>query len=178
MGGSIDKYFEESNENSKALNLAQTDKFVATYAKVDRQAERSRNPAQVYDEAMARAQTREEAEAIMAAQQMNANRGLVTAGGTNTEKSEKSESFFDQLITKYLPALLSFALPAISLVLGASGEGTQFTTHGAEGIVQKLLRGLGIGGLSLGDLKSVFTDSDGVLKAQSKLAGEAAEKGH
>lgn len=177
MGGSIDKYFEESNENSKALNLAQTDKFVATYTKVDRQAERSRNPAQVYDEAMARAQTREEAEAIMAAQQMNANRGLVTAGGTNTEKSEKSESFFDQLITKYLPALLSFALPAISLVLGASGEGTQFTTHGAEGIVQKLLRGLGIGGLSLGDLKSVFTDSDGVLKAQSKLAGEAAEKG-
>ena len=176
-GGNMDNYFDEYNENSKALNLAQTDKFVATYAKVDRQAERSRNPNQVYDEAMAKAQTREEAEAIMAAQQMNANRGLVAAGGTNTEKTEKSESFLDQLITQYLPAVLSFALPALSVLLGASGEGTQFTTHGIEGIAQKLLRGLGIGNLSLNQLKSIFTDPDAVSKLKSQLAGEAAEKG-
>ena len=172
MGGSIDKYFEESNENSKALNLAQTDKFVATYTKVDRQAERSRNPAQVYDEAMARAQTREEAEAIMAAQQMNANRGLVTAGGTNTEKTEKSESFLDQLIKEVLPSVLTLGLPLISMVLGASGEGTQFTTHGAENFIMNALRGLGLDMLSPNQIKSIFTDPDGA----AKVAGEFAEK--
>ena len=172
MGGSIDKYFEESNENSKALNLAQTDKFVATYTKVDRQAERSRNPAQVYDEAMARAQTREEAEAIMAAQQMNANRGLVTAGGTNTEKTEKSESFLDQLIKEVLPGVLTLGLPLISMVLGASGEGTQFTTHGAENFIMNALRGLGLDKLSPNQVKSIFTDPDGA----AKVAGEFAEK--
>ena len=172
MGGSIDKHFEESNENSKALNLAQTDKFVATYSKVDRQAERSRNPAQVYDEAMSRAQTREEAEAIMAAQQMNANRGLVTAGGTNTEKSEKSESFFDQLIKEVLPTVLTLGLPLISMVLGASGEGTQFTTHGAESFIMNALRGVGLDKLSPNQIKSIFTDPDGA----AKVAGEFAEK--
>ena len=172
MGGSIDKYFEESNENSKALNLTQTDKFVATYTKVDRQAERSRNPAQVYDEAMARAQTREEAEAIMAAQQMNANRGLVAAGGTNTEKTEKSESFLDQLIKEVLPSVLTLGLPLISMVLGASGEGTQFTTHGAENFIMNALRGLGLDMLSPNQIKSIFTDPDGA----AKVAGEFAEK--
>lgn len=173
MGGSIDKYFEESNENSKALNLAQTDKFVATYTKVDRQAERSRNPAQVYDEAMSRAQTREEAEAIMAAQQMNANRGLVTSGGTNTEKTEKSESFFDQLIKEVLPTVLTLGLPLISMVLGASGEGTQFITHGAENFIMNALRGLGLDKLSPNQIKSIFTDPDGA----AKVAEEFAEKG-
>lgn len=171
-----DAIIEAQNKNSKANNLASTDKYVKTYAKVDRQAERSRDPKKVYDDAIAKAQTREEVEAVLAVQQANAN-NAVTAATSTSEKSEKSESFFDQLIKEVLPAALGIALPLITMVGGIGSGETQLVTHGAENIMQKILRGLGIDNLSPNQIKSVIDNPAMADSLKKDIAGEAAEKG-
>ena len=171
-----DAIIEAQNKNSKANNLASTDKYVKTYTKVDRQAERSRDPKKVYDDAIAKAQTREEVEAVLAVQQANAN-NAVTAATSTSEKSEKSESFFDQLIKEVLPAALGIALPLITMVGGIGSGETQLVTHGAENIMQKILRGLGIDNLSPNQIKSVIDNPAMADSLKKDIAGEAAEKG-
>lgn len=125
---------EEAKENRKAR-----DKFriwKRGYKKVDTKAERSKNPGDIYDAAIDRAGTMEEAEGIIAAEGMNDGAfGRLFAGSGESEKKDEGGGLFDMLggllggdggflqtlASKYLPKGLTNFLGGMKSGAGAIG---------------------------------------------------------
>lgn len=131
------------NQTASAENGV--DDYVDAYRNIDAAAERSDNP-NVYDEAMSKAKSKEEIEAIRDAHQLNLGarlRGLFS--GNSSEKKEKKEGFFSKLIDmisggkgaistilKILPAgLINFAIPAFATVANLKSGHTSWGLRNA-----------------------------------------------
>lgn len=68
------------------------------YQRTDRKAESARNPAQVYDDAISRAKSKQEAEGILAAEEMNDKLAIAGVGGGGTGAAEEGgKSLFETL---------------------------------------------------------------------------------
>ena len=139
------------------------------YLSADRSAESSATPAEEYDKMIQSAQTQEEAEAVMAAQQMNANGQLVAAGGGDGEE-KSSNGILDFLLGKggLLSGIASVGLPFMFHMFSDKGN----KAWGLENFGINLLRGLGLNKLSPNQIVSALSDSN----AAKEIAGEASEK--
>ena len=73
-----------------------SDRFKSAYKEIDRKAEKAADPKEEYDKAMAKANTPEEREAIIAAEQLNQGSLGTSASPTNSGE-EKSNMFTDML---------------------------------------------------------------------------------
>lgn len=126
-----DPLMEVLNNRNKSNN---SDAYVRAYVVADRAAERSRNPAEVYDRQIKNAKSREEIEAIQAAQQLNVNNQQINAAtGSNTEN--KNGGWLETLMTQGVGGLVS------QLATGAGGK--LATAVGGTGIGAALLGALG-----------------------------------
>lgn len=181
----------DQNPNKPVNDAKQTDAFVDHYQEIDRAAERSSNPAQTYDRAIAQAQSRTEIEAIMAAQQMNASNHAMVPAGSGTSGEAKDEGWLNKLIGGSTifntiktvgSGLLTVLLPALASILGIKyGMDTEGEEHvagrGAETLLQTGLRGLGLNKLSPNQIKSIIDNPSVANTFARQMTGEAAEQG-
>lgn len=139
------------------------------YFTADRSAENSSTPAEEYDKMIQSSQTQEEAEAVMAAQQMNANHQLISAGGGD-QKGSSGSGILDFLMGKggILSSIASVGLPFMFHMFSNSGN----KAWGLENLGINILRGLGLNKLSPNQIMSALTDSN----AAKTIAGEASDK--
>lgn len=112
------------------------------YNAIDAKAERSKDPADVYDNTIKNAKTKEELDAAKDAQQMNANGTIVSASNKNSNENNESDN--GGLFSTLLSSLTGGKNTILSKLAGIFGS----TALG--GIIMKGLGAAKTGGLALG----------------------------
>ena len=165
----------KANSDIDQIRKNTDDLFVKHYARVDKQAESSKNSAQIYDRAISKAKSREEIEAIALAQQMNANSTVI-----ETKEGEKSEGFLDKLLGLFgkggsLATLLTSLIGtggAIAYHL-ANGDGTEAAKLGTN----SLLNFSGLKNVKAADLLNIIKDPSTAAGYADDILKTAAESG-
>ena len=136
---------KRANQISDNKNGKLSSDYKNMYAEVDRAAESSGNPAEVYDKKMSKAKTQDQREAIRDAAQLN---GLMLASGNGRNSSNNNEEEKDDSIVGSLLGLLGGGSGGATSWLGKIGAALAGTGLG-KFVLGKLLPGASVG-LSLG----------------------------
>lgn len=122
--GQLAQTFGKTVGEAKDKAAAKLREWKRAYTKVDRRAEHASSPSQAYDQAISNAQSENELDAIMAAQQMNANNALIPVQGEEKEEGSGILGMLLGLLGKGILGKLGtwFAGTKIGkLLLGAKG---------------------------------------------------------
>lgn len=112
------------------------------YNAIDAKAERSKDPADVYDDAIRNAKTKEELDAAKDAQQMNANGAIVAASNRSNDNTGNDDN--GDLFSSLMSSLTGGKNTILSKLAGIFG------TTALGGIIMKGLGAAKTGGLALG----------------------------